>query len=265
MGNQHFEFGHLGNYRALGGLGLNVPLTPQERREGAFSYLDFDISAVSTGAVTTMFTTNAIGAPTSATILTSSANGGVLVVTAGTGDDTGTSFEAVNSTIVPATGRKFAFGARFKKDDANAGAMWIGLSAILGATDMIHATNDTLDIVNGIGFWTPVTSAAMTVEARRSSGSKTGTLAIATLADDTYVEVGFRVSVKTITSDTDNGIIEAFMYTGGRWVKIGNVSGTAIPNAALGLSAGLKNEPVATTHASIASIDYLWQWTERVL
>lgn len=260
----HYKGPALGDNRALGGALRNLPVSVAGLIDNVVWFNDF-LRGEADYDETADWAENDIGAPTAATIaISTDVASGVLLVNAGTGDDTGiqTEFTGANGAgefVVPTTNKTFAFGARFKKDSAAHGMIWVGLNETLGATDLLHATNNTLSVTDGIGFFMNEASANLTLQARRSSGSKAGGLTMLTMADDTFVDVAFRVEVATITSDTANGVIKGYyLDANGMWRYVGLVSSTAIPNAGICPAFAAKNDPVGTTHATDLTIDYIW-------
>lgn len=264
----HYKGPIWGDGRAMGGAIRDLPLDIAARTETIYWFNDF-LCGEADYDETADWTESMIGTGTGATaLITTDTHGGVLTVTAGSANDEGiqTEFTGANGAgefIVPATDKWFAFGARFKKTTAASGAIFVGLNETLTTTDLIVATDGLLtNVTNGIGFYTGEASAALTLEAKRSSGSKTGSVAVATLAADTYVDVAFRAEVDTISSDTINGrVIPYLKGSDGVWAKVNAGFTTAIPNAGICPAFACKNEPGAVT--GILTIDYFWVAIER--
>lgn len=263
----HFQGPIYGNERALGGALLDLPVGIGAQTETCVWFNDF-LRGEADYDETADWTEAMIGTGTGATIaIVTDTSNGALYLYSGTNVDEGiqTEFTGANGAgefIVPATDKWFAFGARFKKTVALSGSVWVGVGTTLTTTDMLVATTGSNSpITNGIGFWTGELSAAVTLEARRSSGSKTGSAAVVTLADNTYVDVAFRAEVQTITSDTLNGRIIPYAKINGNWKQTAAAITTAIPNDGMCPAFAIKNEAAAVTGALY--VDYFWVAIER--
>lgn len=270
----HFKGPLYGDQFAMGGVLNGLPLELAGRVETIVWFNDF-LRGEADYDDTADWTESTIGAGTGATVaIDTDVHGGVLLVDGGTADDSGIQTEFTGASgagefLVPADNKWFAFGARFKKDDANSGAMFVGLNETLTTTDLIVATDGLLtNVTNAIGFYTGETSASLALVAKRSDGSKTTSAGIATLTDDTYVDVAVRVQVGDISDNTANGTIQSWVRSlddSGypRWRSTAAAFTGYVPQPGMCPAFAIKNEPVATTHRSLLRIDYFWVAIER--
>lgn len=263
----HFKGPLLGDDRSLGGLLSGFPVDIAARVQVVTWFNDF-LRGEADYDDTADWTESTIGTGTGSSGWINTDNAaGYLTLTAGSANDEGiqSEFTGANGAgefVVPTTDKWFAYGVRFRKTVATSGAIFVGLGETLTTTDMLTATTGALAHTNCIGFWTGEASAAVTLEARRASGSGTGSTAIATLASNTFVDVGFRVEVATPSSDTANGrIIPYAKGSDGRWGRVGSIISGAIPNTGICPSFAVKNEPGAVT--GVLDIDYFWVAIER--
>lgn len=265
MGITHFSGPIIGSSRAAGGLLKNFPLSIANQIDNFVYWNDFTRGEADYDE-TADWTENDIGSPTAATVaIVTDTRHGVLLVNGGTGADTGiqTEFTGANGAgefCVPTNNKSFAFGARFKKNDANGGSIWVGLGETQTTTDILVATTGALtNLTNGIGFWTDETSATLALVNKRASAT-TGTLGIVTLTDDTYVDVAFRVDVGTdISAAATSGSVTGYLRdsTTGRWNNLGKTSSNVVPNT--GICPQFATTNVSSVSLDIdLSIDYIW-------
>lgn len=156
---------------------------------------------------------------------------GVLLITNAAGDDDLDSFQTTGEAFKPKSGRNIWFEAKFKLSDATQSDFLIGL-----------VVTDTTPLANtdGIYFRKDDGDTNLDFETNLSSSASTAT-AISTLADATYVTVGFFVSGTDFVDYYVNGD------------KLGRIE-TTIPTGELKVTFHIQNgEAVAKT----ASIDYV--------
>jgi hypothetical protein len=195
---------------------------------------DFDTY---TAADWTITTTEA-GAGSATEALTD-ADGGVLLVTNAAGDNDNDFFNKVGESFLMASNKKAWFKARFKVSDATQSDFVIGLQI----TD-----TSPLAVSDGVYFSKDDGDASLDFHVIKDSTATTAS-AIATVADDTYLTVGFYYN------GTDS--ITYFVND----VKQGSSVTTNLPDdEVLTISFGIQNgEAVAKT----MSVDYILAAKER--
>ena len=250
--------GNIGQFR--------FPIDILNQQDYAMVFHDFiDVGGFDS---TVDWTNTDVGIPTAATIAynadASLGRGGILLINAGSADSTGIQSQRTGFSgeyIQPTTSKAFGFGCRF----TTAGTCAVSLSGLmlgLAQTDTTSiSTAGANAVTNTIAFYSSTTSAALTLEARRSSGSGTGSLTMGTLAHATYNEVCFWVQPKTISSDSDNGGIFGYARnsTSGLWTLVGGIN-AAIPNTEMCPTIASVNG-IATD--SDVHLDYYWVAVER--
>jgi hypothetical protein len=136
------------------------------------------------------------------------------------------------------SGKRLAFKARFKVDDATNAALIVGLQEV---------DTTPLDVNNGIAFYKAAASTQMTgaVEASNTQSSTN----ILTMASDTYVSVAFAYDPKR------NAVL---------WFKddilLGSAALTHAPSSNLTVSIGVQN---GTAAARTLTVDYVLAMQER--
>jgi hypothetical protein len=115
-----------------------------------------------------------------ATQALSDADGGVIVLTNATTANDINAMQLVNETFLLAVGKQTFFKARFKLSDVTNPAMQIGLQPK-------NATPQTF--ADGILFTKAAAATTLNISVAKDSTATTS--AVATLANDTYVSVGF--------------------------------------------------------------------------
>lgn len=172
------------------------------------------------------------------------ADGGVLLVTNDAADNDSDFFNKVGESFLMASGKKAYFKARFKVSDATQSDFVIGL----------QITDTTpLAVTDGIYFQKDDGDANLDFHVTKNSTS-TSASAIATVADDTYLTVGFYY----------NGVDKIYYYAGTDSLNptvLGSSVVTNLPDdEVLTVSFGIQNgEAVAKT----MSIDYILAAKER--
>lgn len=166
---------------------------------------------------------------------------GVIAIGGGDGtDNNGQAMYKSGATITPAAGTTIVVEARVKANTITA-----GLQAFIGLVD---ATDDTAIMASGattptdlVGFYTPDNTVLTFVG---EQGGSAGTITAAhTLAEDTYVKVGFRI----------NGTDDADVYVNGSKID-NNLVAADIPDSTLRLAIANYSEG---TDASLLSVDWV--------
>jgi len=165
-------------------------------------------------------------------------DGGLLLLTNSAADDDLNALQKVGASFAFAAGKKLWFEARFKVSDATQSDFVMGL----------QGTDTTpLDTSDGVFFLKAdgSTSVSLVVEA---SNTATTTSSVATVANDTFVRLGFWYDGDAAVYYFVNGAL------GGKSVT------TNLPTADLRVSFGIQNgEAVAKT----MTIDYVFVAKER--
>lgn len=267
-----FTHGLAGNLPGLSPT-KRLPIDLFNRLDYAVKFLDFlDITDYETAA-DDPWAEDDIGTPTAATVILDDDGvlgaGGVLQLNAGTADSTGiqtqyTGASGLGEFVVPTDGKVFAFGCRLNNFGTGAASL-TGLMVGLSVTDTTSlSTAGAVGSVDCVGFYSTTTSANVTLEARRSSGSGTGSVVMTTINGTaslgTWRELAFVCDVDDISDDANNGRIYGFRReSNGLWTLVGIID-NAIPNTNICLSLGAVNG--IGTDADVA-LDYVWVAMER--
>jgi hypothetical protein len=180
----------------------------------------------------------------SATEALSDADGGVLLITNDDADDDSDFFNKVGESFKFEAGKKLYFKARLKVSDATQSDFIIGL----------QITDTTpLDVTDGVFFQKDDGDNNLDFHVEKDNTATTAS-AIATIADDTYITVGFYY----------NGTDAVYYYAGTDTKNptlLGKSATTNLPDdEELTISFGIQNgEAVAKT----MSIDYIFVSKER--
>lgn len=166
-------------------------------------------------------------------------DGGVLLITNDAADNDNDFFQKVGESFKFESGKKLWFKARFKVSDATQSDFVIGLQI----TD-----TSPLDTTDGVFFQKDDGDANLDFHVEKDN-SATSATAIATVADATYLTVGFYY----------NGSDEVQYFVND--TKLGTLATTNLPNdEELTISFGIQNgEAVAKT----MSVDYILAVKER--
>lgn len=174
----------------------------------------------------------------SATEVIQDESGGVLKLTNAANDNDCDYLQLVKETFVLVAGKKAWMKARLKVSDATESDFIIGITdrdtTPLGASDGIFFQKDDGD--TNLDFHVAKT------------GTTTSATAIATIADDTYVNVGVYY---------DGGSVISYYIDD---VKIGAVAATNLPAMELCVTMGIRNGAAAVKSMSI---DYVFVCKER--
>lgn len=173
---------------------------------------------------------------------------GALGVTLAGGDNDGSQSQLTTETFTITSGKKTWFKARFKVSDATQSDLAIGLiildTTILGSTDGDGATD-------GIFFSKEDGDALLDFNIQKDTTTgQSRVTSVATMADDTYITVGFyydgKSAIKYYINDVHKGTV--------------SVSSSNLPNTPVTVSfAVLAGEGEAT----VMTIDYLFAAQER--
>jgi hypothetical protein len=184
---------------------------------------------------------------TAGTQLLEDARNGILILTAGAGENQGNNLqlggsgdgETVGESFAPVTGKNLWFECRVASNDADQNDFFVGLH------------NEDTSVIAGrgtdyIGFYTLDGSANLNVQSAATSVVSSET-AVATVADGTYLKLGFKVTGASKVDFYVNDVLEASITTN-------------IPTALMKLTiAHLSGEGVANT----LSIDYVACYQDR--
>jgi len=141
------------------------------------------------------------------------------------------------ATFAIVAGQQAWFKCRFKTSNATNAALIIGL---------IQTTTTPLTVTDGIYFSKAAASTSLTCKVAKSSTAST--LTVATMANDTFLNVGWHY-------DGANAV-EVFLNN----AKIGSIATTNLPTAALNLTLAESN---GTAAAITTTVDYVFCSTER--
>lgn len=155
---------------------------------------DFDYFTAGDWTITTV----EAGASAATEALTD-ADGGVLLITNDSADDDSDFFNKVGESFKFESGKKLWFKARFKVSDATQSDFVMGL----------QITDTTpLDVSDGVFFQKDDGDASLDFHVEKN-GTATSASAVATVADDTYLTVGFYYdgdsSIKYYINDVHTG------------------------------------------------------------
>lgn len=183
-------------------------------------------------------TTTEAGAGSATEALTN-ADGGVLLITNDDADNDNDWLQKVGESFKFESGKKLFFKSRFKISDATQSQIIMGLQ--------ITDTSPTV-VTDGVYFETGDDVATMDFYVEKNSTATTAS-SIATLADNTYITVGFYY----------NGVDAVEYSTDG--VKRGELATTNLPDdEELTISFGIQNGEAA---AKTMSVDYIFVAKER--
>lgn len=141
------------------------------------------------------------------------------------------------ATFAITSGQQAWFKCRFKTSNATNAALIIGL---------IQTTTTPLTVTDGIYFSKAAASTSLTCKVAKSSTAST--LTAATMANDTFLNVGWWY----------DGASAINVYVNN--VKVGSLATTNLPTAALNLTLAESN---GTAAAITTTIDYVFCSTER--
>lgn len=194
---------------------------------------DFDRFAAAEWTITTV----EAGAGSATEALTDG-DGGLLLITNDNADNDSDFFQKVGESFRFTAGKKLFFEARLKTSDATQSDIVVGL----------QITDTTpLDVTDGV-FFIKADDAA-TVEFRVEKNNTASTATVATMANDTFIRLGFYY----------NGVDAVFAIVNG--VAVSRLAVTNLPDDEdLTVSFGIQNGAAA---AKTLTMDYVWVAAER--
>jgi len=207
-------------------------------------YNDFLVAQDYAAADWTITTTEA-GAGSATEALAADEDNGALLITNDDADNDNDQLQATEETWAIASGRKAGFACKFKVSDADAVDVVLGLC--ITDTTLIAGMSD------GLYFAMTDASTDLTLVAEKDSTATT-LAGVATMADDTYVEVGFHYD--------GNSTITAFSRASDSdvWGKKGTITANLPDNENLCISIAIQNGAAA---AKTMTIDYIDVRQER--
>jgi len=208
----------------------------------SFQFFD-DFASVNVGTTGTDWLATNVGV--TPTYVAASVDGGAVLITntAGATDSCFIQWQGKNAgtAIAPfliTAGKRAWFKARFKTSDATLSAIIMGLQ---------NVDTTPLAVSDGVYFYKPTGAATMNFIVSNTSTATT-TSAVATLANNTWIDVGWQY----------NGIDKIIYYINN--AAVGTSVITNMPTAALTASFGIQNgEAVAKT----MTVDYIFVAEER--
>jgi len=191
---------------------------------------DFDTFAAAEWTITT--TEAGSG---SATEALTDADGGVLLITNDNADNDNDLFQKVGESFLMAAGKPALFKARFKISDATQSDFLMGL----------QITDTTpFDASDGIYFQKDDGSTTVSAICRKNASTGSTSLTAGTIADDTYIVLGWyydgKSSVHVFVNDAQVGTLDG--------------SSAYLPDTELTISFGIQNGEAA---AKTMSVDYI--------
>ncbi len=190
-----------------------------------FAATDWVITLVEAGA----------GTPTQAI---ADGDGGILLLTNDIGAADATFLQSVGESWVFTPGKRIHFKTRIKVADALAPNIHVGLQ--------IRDTTPA-DAADGVFFLKDAASTDLDIVVRKG-GTGVVTTSVATVVDDTFIDLAF----------VYNGVDEVVFFVNGAAVL--NSPVTNLPTTELTVSFGIKN---STTTAETMSLDYIMSAKER--
>jgi hypothetical protein len=169
-------------------------------------------------------------------------DGGLLLITNTAADNDLVALQKTPAAFTFETGKKAFFRTRFKVSDATQSDVVIGLQVV---------DTTPLDVTDGIYFLKADDAATVNIICRKnaSTGSTSAT-AIATLADDTFVTLGFYWDgIDTVQYEV-NGVVTGSLTS----------AATYLPDAACTVSFAIQNGAAA---AKTMTVDYIFAGKER--
>lgn len=169
-------------------------------------------------------------------------DGGLLLITNTAADNDLVALQKTPAAFSFTAGKKTFFRCRFKVSDATQSDLVFGLQVV---------DTTPLDATDGVYFLKADGSAAISVVCRKNaSAGSTSTSSIATLADDTFIELGFYY----------DGAGKVAYEVSGSVVGSLDASSAYLPDTICTVSFALQNgEAVAKT----MTVDYVYVATER--
>jgi hypothetical protein len=169
-------------------------------------------------------------------------DGGLLLLTNSAADDDLVALQKTPAAFTFTAGKKTFFRCRFKVSDATQSDVVIGLQVI---------DTTPLDVTDGVYFLKADGSTAFSVICRKNASTgSTSASSIATLADDTFIELGFYYDGESKVVYEVNGSVKGSL----------DATSTYLPDTTCTVSFALQNgEAVAKT----MTVDYIYAAKER--
>ncbi len=169
-------------------------------------------------------------------------DGGLLLVTNSAADDDLVALQKNPAAFTFTAGKKTFFRCRFKVSDATQSDVVFGLQVV---------DTTPLDVTDGVYFLKADGSTSVSVVCRKNASTgSTSAAAIATMADDTFIELGFYYDGQSKVAYEVNGSV------------LGSLDGSSsyLPDTTCTVSFALQNgEAVAKT----MTVDYVYVAKER--
>lgn len=169
-------------------------------------------------------------------------DGGLLLLTNSAADDDLVALQKTPAAFTFTAAKKTFFRCRFKVSDATQSDVVIGLQVV---------DTTPLDVTDGVYFLKADGSTAFSVICRKNATTgSTSASSIATLADDTYIELGFYYDGESKVVYEVNGVV------------VGSLDGTSafLPDTTCTVSFALQNGEAA---AKTMTLDYIFVAKER--
>lgn len=169
-------------------------------------------------------------------------DGGLLLVTNTAADDDLVALQKTPAAFAFTAGKKAFFKARFKVSDATQSDFVIGLQVV---------DTTPLDVTDGVYFLKADGSTALSVVCRKNATTgSTSASSIATVANDTFITVGFYY----------DGVSKVFYAIDGTVKGTLDASSSYLPDTTCTVSFAIQNgEAVAKT----MTVDYIYAAVER--
>lgn len=178
----------------------------------------------------------------SATEALTDADGGVLLVTNDTNDNDADFFQKVGESFLMASGKPAAFKCRFATNNATETDIIIGL---------VVTDTSPLDATDGIYFIKADDAATVACICRKNATTgSTTTGAIATLANDTYITLGWYY----------DGVSSLRVFVNDEHVATLDASSSYLPDTELTVTFGIQN---GSAGAKTLSLDYIFAAKKR--
>lgn len=169
-------------------------------------------------------------------------DGGLLLLTNSAADDDLVALQKNPAAFTFTAGKKTFFRCRFKVSDATQSDIVIGLQVV---------DTTPLDVTDGVYFLKADGSTAISVVCRKNATTgSTSASSIATLADDTYISLGFAY----------DGEGKVFYEVNGSVVGSLDASSAYLPDTTCTVSFALQNGEAA---AKTMTVDYIYAAKER--
>ena len=169
-------------------------------------------------------------------------DGGLLLITNTAADDDLVALQKTPAAFTFTAGKKLFFRARFKVSDATQSDLVFGLQVV---------DTTPLDVTDGVYFLKADGSTAVSVVCRKNATTgSTSASSIATLANDTFVTLGFAYDGEGKVAYEVNGAVVGSL----------DASSAFLPDAACTVSFALQNGEAA---AKTMTLDYVFVAKER--